>query len=185
MGKVSREELERCIKVLNEVMQLDPPIQSSWPEELIIRSLKLVSKMLLPQDNVPSDVITILLRIGASVPKDVQVLVSDTVSAQKHSEEPQSKQTEVKREASKSTSKRTTVAAKLLELVQSGLYTRDELVEQLAKIFPEKSVSTIRTVLSDCMNPKYTKFKKERIVLYVERTKRGDEYIDAVKWKHY
>jgi hypothetical protein len=48
----------------------------------------------------------------------------------------------------------------LTPLIQSGKYTKAELVEKANKEFPDVSASTFQTMLTDAKNPKYNKFAK-------------------------
>jgi uncharacterized membrane protein YgaE (UPF0421/DUF939 family) len=48
----------------------------------------------------------------------------------------------------------------LTPLIASGKHTKADLVEMASKEFPDVSVSTLQTMLTDAKNPKYNKFKK-------------------------
>ena len=185
----------KCVEDINKVMQLEPQIDTSWPEELICRILRQVSRMLLTRDEVKKETIETLIAINAPVPHDVAKKYGFTEYKPKHIASVEKAATTKSAEKNSSSAKRSTrqgrrknktpdndPALYALKIVQEkGECEREELMQKIVEKFPERSLNTIRTMLADCMNPKYTRFKEDKIVFYIER--RGKQKI--VKWRHF
>lgn len=68
------------------------------------------------------------------------------------------KKVETKKVNAKKETKKVTVITYLSGLIEKGKHTRKQIIEMAMKKFPERSINTFSTLLSDGKNPKYNKF---------------------------
>jgi len=160
---MKRSALVKAAKELNEVLGLDPQINTKEKPEKLIVLIKEAAKLVDPElDDLTDDTLSVI----AGVTKEKKEVKNEKDSQKDESVD--DKKEGVQEEKKESTDKKDSSKGRrfgertlfLLSLLEEGKYSRKEMIEKGMKEFPSSSRDAWGTMITDSKNPKYNKFDK-------------------------
>jgi len=158
-SKMKRSELVKAAKELNEVLGLDPQIDTRKKPEVLTTLIKEAAELIDPELD---DLTDNTLSVVAEVTKEGET-ESKKVEKEEEFKESREAMKMVGDAEKKGSSKGRRFGERtsfLLSLLEEGKYSRKEIIEKGMEKFPSSSRDTWGTMITDSKNPKYNKFDK-------------------------
>jgi len=168
-SKMKRSELVKAAKELNEVLGLDPQIDTKKKSKELTTLIKEAAELIDPElDDLADSTLSVVAEVTKEGETESKTVEEEEVEFKESKEAgKEAKEAEKKKKVNKKNTNKKRIPKKgefgektlfLLSLIKEGKFTRKEIIEKTLEKFPSASKSSLSTLLADSKNPKYNKF---------------------------